>query len=196
MAPDHDIEQFWLSFKKSMDNFYSVSEHRILRRPIEKWSDCLNGFQAEKKYGDIEEHIKEYISLYAMDLLRVGNSYYIDILATNIKRWNKIAGKYDGNFEVSDEYYNCVFMLLDVWYSLVNGRTDDMVVRDLFSNYELCILDHDYSVFINYAMTYEKVGLLDKLLKYDYGGTLNVIGVEDEKNGRTWTAKRLIGRKN
>lgn len=188
MNDDHDIEQFWLSFKQSMLNFYGISEHRILRRPIEKWSDNLNELQREKRYTDIEETIKHYISLYAMDLIRCCSHYHINILNTNIKRWNKVAANHKCLHENDKKtYFNCVFMLLDICCMLMGQDNTD--VTELFSQYELCVLNHDYTPFIKYAVEHNKVGMLDKLLKYDYYGTLEVIGVTESDK---YCAKKLM----
>ena len=176
MNDDHDIEQFWLSFKQSMLNFYRITDHNILRRPIEKWSDALNQLQREKRYAEIEESIKHYISLYAMDLIRCCNHYHMNILMTNIKRWNKVAANHKCLQEDDRKtYFNCVFMLLDVCYMLLEQGNAD--VKELFSQYELCVLNHDYTPLIKYAVEHNKVGMLDKLLKYDYYGTLEVLCV-------------------
>ena len=88
--PDFEIEEFWLGFKKSMINFYE--DNNI--RPIQYWSNNLNNFQSKKMYNNIEDCIKKYISLYAIDVLKVSNSYNIGILHSNIKRWNRISKKY------------------------------------------------------------------------------------------------------
>ena len=190
MNDDHDIEQFWLLFKQSMLNFYGIAENRILRRPIEKWSETLNDLQKEKKYSDIEEAIHNYISLYAMDLIRCCSHYHINILNTNIKRWNRVAANHKClglNKEDFRTYFNCVFMLLDVCSMLLEQGNDD--VKELFSQYELYILNFDYTPLIKYAVDHNKVGMLDKLLKYDYYGTLNVLGVELRVN---YSAKKLM----
>lgn len=194
-APDHDIEQFWLSFKQSMNNFYSVSNYKILYRPIERWSNQLNVYQSEKKYIEIEEAIMQYITLYAMDLLKSCNTYYIDILRSNIKRWNKISEKYKCQFGENDDkktYYNCIFMLIDICPLVIEGED----LKFLLSEYELYILNHDYSSLIHYALEHNKIGMLDKLLKYDYYGTLSVIGITDEDTQHNkWSAKKLISKK-
>jgi hypothetical protein len=188
MNDDHDIEEFWLLFKQSMENFYGTTEHRILRRPIQKWSDTLNAFQTKQKYTDIEESIKHYISLYAMDLIRCCNHYHMSILITNIKRWNRVAANHKWLEEEDKKtYFNCVFMLLDVCYMLLGQGNAD--VKELFSQYELYILNHDYSMLINYAVEHNKVGMLDKLLKYDYYGTLQVLGIDNKVN---YSAKKLM----
>ena len=67
--PDHEIEQFWLSYKQSMFNFYNLSTRKEqyieniktrLHRPINQWCDYLNGLQLIQKYDEIEENIHSF----------------------------------------------------------------------------------------------------------------------------------------
>jgi hypothetical protein len=44
-------------------------------------------------------------------------------------------------------------------------------------------------MLINYAVEHNKVGMLDKLLKYDYYGTLQVLGIDNKVN---YSAKKLM----
>ena len=83
--PDALIEEFWLSLKISMKNFYKI--HKFTR-PIDTWSEQLNIYQKQENYEAIENHIRNYMSLYAIDLMKGCSSYYMRILITNIKRWN------------------------------------------------------------------------------------------------------------
>jgi len=194
--PDHDIEEYWLYVKQSMHNFYSQT--KLLPRPIEKWSDVLNQLQKAKKYIDIEFHIMKYLSLYSIDLLRLGNQYYINILITNLKRWDKITGKYkffsrhdDNANGITDK--NIAIVLLEIVYSLLKSETD---FSDLFDDIELYIIYEDFEKLITFAVTHNKPSILDKLIEYDY---LNVIHTVDKIYGTdlassTLTAK-LCGKK-
>ena len=138
--PDHDIEEYWLYVKQSMHNFYGQT--KLLPRPIEKWSAMLNQLQKEKKYIDIECHIMKYLSLYSIDLLRFGNQYYINILITNLKRWDKITEKYkffsnhDDKLNSENEK-NIAIVLLEIVYSLLKSETE---FSDLFDDIELYII--------------------------------------------------------
>ena len=108
MNPDHHIEDFWLSFKTSMINFYN--QYKYIKRPIDYWSDNLNKLQKNKDYQSIEVNIRDYMSLYAIDLLRCNSTYHVGILTTNIKRWNIIS---ESRFDMCDiKYINIVFLLL------------------------------------------------------------------------------------
>ncbi len=98
--PDFLIEEFWIGFKVSMLRFYhSVG---ILDTPIKSWSDILNEYKKEKQYNLIEEKIKEFIGIYAIDVMKfekLNENKDSLLLMTNIKRWNKISNKF--HFEQS-----------------------------------------------------------------------------------------------
>ena len=72
-----------------MNNFYnetnaSICKNLNINRPINYWSDNLNNLQKNKDYQHIEINIRDYMSLYAIDLLRHNALYHIKILITNI----------------------------------------------------------------------------------------------------------------
>jgi hypothetical protein len=167
MNPDHLIEEFWFLFKASMKNFYNESNNRI-SRPINAWSNNLNKLQQDKNYQSIEINIRDYISLYAIDLLRHNANYHIGILITNIKRWNNIS---NNRFDMGDtKYINIVFLLLDIYNILTNKCMiyDDKNVEILFSTIELYIIHEDLKNFIDYAIEYNKPSIIDKITEYEY----------------------------
>lgn len=158
--PDYYIEQFWINLKKSMINFYN---NKSYKRPINFWSEELNKLQSFKKYDIIEKKIRDYISLYAIDLMKDNNTYNTDILNTNIKRWGKIANKY--NFEKDDSiYHNIIFLLLDIYRVIM--RDDNIYTKIIFSQIELIIISQDFSSLIDYAIKNKKESILDKINKF------------------------------
>ena len=160
---DYEIEHFWLGFKNSMINFY---KNKLLNRPINNWSNNLNLLQSEKKYEEIEHCIIKYISLYALDLMRIDNGYNIGILNTNIKRWDKISNKYKF-FSSRDSYNkncNLITTLLDIYSLLVNK---DNIDRTIFNQIELFIFFGDFTDLIKYSRYNDIPSIIDKLLKYD-----------------------------
>lgn len=188
--PDHDIEEYWYHVKQSMHNFYGQT--KLLPRPIEKWSSALNQLQKEKKYIDIEFHIMKYLSLYSIDLLRLGNQYYINILITNLKRWDKITEKYkffsqqDNKVDkVKSNAKNIAIVLLEIVYSLLKSETD---LSDLFDDIELYIIYEDFEKLITFAITNNKPSILDKLIDYDY---LNVVHTVDKIYGTEFVSSNL-----
>ncbi len=169
MNPDHFIEEFWLSFKTSMKNYYNDNNNININisRPIDYWSNTLNTLQKNKDYKMIESNIRDYMSLYAIDLLRHNSSYYAGILITNIKRWNNISRE---NFEYCEiKYINIVFLLLDIYNLLTNkciNKVDDEA-EILFSTIELYIIHEDFKNFIDYAIKYNKPSIIDKINEYE-----------------------------
>ena len=160
---DYDIEKFWFGFKASMINFYNA---QLVKRPISNWSNHLNSLQVQKKYEDIEHCITKYISLYALDLMRIDSGYNIGILNTNIKRWDKISSKY--KFFSSRESYNkgcnLITTLLDI-YTLLAIK--DKIDRSIFNQVELFIIFGDFTDLIKFSRNKDIPSIIDKLLKYD-----------------------------
>lgn len=159
---DYEIEQFWLGFKDSMINFYKKAQ---IERPILEWSKYLNKLQSEKKYDIIEHCITKYISLYAMDLMRSNNFYYINILNSNIKRWDKISNKYKiFDEKTSNKGCNLITTLLSI-YTLLHDK--NKLNRSVFDQLELFIFFNDFRELILFAKENDIPSIIDKLLKYD-----------------------------
>ncbi len=165
MNPDHLIEEFWLLFKQSMNNFYN--DNIYINRPIKYWSDNLNKLQINKDYQNIEINIRDYMSLYAIDLLRTNSNYNAGILITNIKRWNNISCN---KFDICDvKYINIVFLLLDI-YNILTNKCLNKIDKDaeiLFSTIELYIIHEDFKNFIDYAIEHNKPSIIDKINEYE-----------------------------
>ena len=160
--PDYHIEKFWLSFKDSMGNFYKFLK---VRRPIDEWSEQLNRLQKNKKYLVIEEKIRNYMCLYAIDLMRLDwIGHDSDILKTNIKRWNKISSCHL-NIQSNNKYHNVVFVLFDIYCSLVN-RKDNKEILKVFSEVELFIVYQDFTSLIEFAVKTKMYSIIDKLYQY------------------------------
>lgn len=162
MNPDYEIEQFWLSFKKSMINFYN--QYNLQHRPIDLWSDKLNELQNKKLYLQIEEKIRNYLTLYAIDVMRFNqniDSFHIHILITNIKRYKKLC-----NISVKVKYHNIIFMLVDIYKSMC--KTEDKSIVNIFNQLELFILYEDFTVLIEYAIKNNLPSILNNInTQYD-----------------------------
>lgn len=166
MNPDYHIEEFWIAFKTSMFNFYNQYTTTYNSRPIMFWSDNLNKLQKNKDYQSIETNIRDYMSLYAIDLLRYNAHYHIGILISNIKRWNIISNR---RFDMCDvKYINIVFLLLDIYNILTNKcSTSDKETEILFSMVEIYIIHEDFKIFIDYAIKNKKPSIIDKINEYE-----------------------------
>ena len=166
-TPDFEIEEFWLGFKQSMNNFYKENEN--LKRPIQYWSNVLNTHQAKQDYEKIEENIKKYISLYAIDLLRTNNSYNINILNSNISRWNKLSNKYAFSSK-EKSYCNFIFVLLDIYKSINRNNLtnkEKININEIFGQFDLMLLYQDYGPLTKFAVINNKSNILDKLFEFD-----------------------------
>lgn len=170
--PDHDIELFWIGLKNSMNNFYLNKE---VKRPISKWSNFLNKLQKEEKYEKIEENIRNYISLYGIDVMRYNDMYQFSILKTNIKRWNNISHKYDFIKTETKKYYNIIFLLIDIYEKLNEKLSkEDMIIFS--SEIELLIIHEDFNELIDLTIKYRLESIIDKLSKY-----IDIINIINEK---------------
>ena len=105
-CPDFYIEQFWLGFKQSILNY-----SKNYKDTVKEWSDNLNKLQIEKKYSEIEDNIRNYITYYASILIKTSlGTYHEQLLLTNIKRWNRISETY--NFIISNKYNKVLIMFM------------------------------------------------------------------------------------
>ena len=160
--PDYYIEQFWLGLKDSMINFY---DKKITKRPIIKWSNNLNKLQKEEQYEEIEKNIRNYISLYGIDLMRHKDFYHLGILKTNIKRWNNISNHYGFNKEETKKYYNIIFFLIDIYEKLYKNLSEDDFT-EFSTEIELLIIYEDFSSLIDICIKYKLESIIDKLSNY------------------------------
>lgn len=167
--PDYEIEQFWLNFKTSMHNFYNQYKN-IKSRDINKWSNTLNNLQFNKKYNMIEQYIMDYITLYGLDIIKIGCNYHLRILNTNIKRWNKITQQYKifNNYKYKNIFYTC----LEISIALCKKNID---FSNLFEDIELIMINHNINDIIKYAIDNNKSIIIDKFIQYDRNIVYNIL---------------------
>ena len=172
IKPDHDIEQFWLAFKKSMLNFYGQTGVRAMpARPVSDWSERLNRLQRTEKYETIEQNIYNFMTLYGIDLLRIGDRYHLAILITNIKRWNKIAAKYPfHDRDGGESRCNFIFILLEIVNNFIKCGLE---FENLFSDIELYLIHEDYTNLLEFAIRHNKPVIIDKLMAFDSLAVIN-----------------------
>lgn len=160
--PDYYIENFWLDLKVTMKNFYEQNNIKN-ERPINLWSFELNTLQKKEDYNTIQNNIRNYMSLYAIDLMKFNDLYHTGILITNIKRWDKLSTKY--NFEQSEsKYHNIIFLLLDIYNCIMDYSNIEL--SNIFKQVELFIIYEDFSCLIKYAICNNKANIIDKLNSY------------------------------
>jgi len=170
--PDYELEEFYLSFKQSMINFY---KHHSFTRPINDWSNRLNDLQEKKDYYKIHKLIQKIISLYAIDLMRVCDTYNAGILETNIKRFNRISDTLDGMEHINYDY-NIVFVLFNIFKTLLKSQSIDEI-KELFNQSDLYLIYEDYTKLITYSVDNNKLSILDKLFKYSQEILLQAISI-------------------
>lgn len=160
--PDHDIELFWFGLKDSMNNFYKDKD---IKRPIIYWSDTLNYLQKKENYKEIENNIRNYISLYGIDIIRYNDCYHFNILKSNIKRWNVICNNFKFMINDNKKYFNIIFLLLDI-YPILYKKLSNEDMLYFSSQIELLILYEDFDYLINICLKYELISIFDKLNNY------------------------------
>ena len=172
--PDFELEEFYLSFKQSMINFY---KHHTFTRPIDDWSKRLNDLQSKKNYYQIHKVIQKIISLYSIDLMRVCDTYNAGILETNIKRFNRISDTLDGMEHINYDS-NIVFVLFNIFKTLLKSQSKDDI-KELFNQIDLYLIYEDYTKLITYSIDNNKFSILDKLFKYSQEILLQAINIYD-----------------
>ena len=192
--PDFELEEFYLSFKQSMINFY---RNHTFTRPIDDWSSRLNYLQNKKNYFEIHKLIQKIISLYAIDLMRVCDTYNSGILDTNIKRFNRISEQLEG-METINYDYNIVFVLFNIFKTLIKTQSVDDL-RSLFNQIDIYLIYEDYTKLITYSVDNNRLSILDKLFKYSYDILVQALhiyeigeSVINARNNNTISAKKFV----
>jgi hypothetical protein len=155
--PDYNIELFWYGFKQSMINFYNKQEYY---EHINMWSDILNILKKDKKYDIIELKIREYMSLYAFDLIKNNkvSYYHDDILISNIKRWNKISTNYNFNNNI---VYSKILIIFMMYLEIKKMNSYDFL--ESLEPIENILENNNFDKFIIFALKNNKVKLLELL---------------------------------
>jgi hypothetical protein len=161
--PDYQIEDFWYGFKNSMKNFY---KNNVLKEyEIQIWSNKLNEYKKDKKYSLIEQQIKEYIIIYALDIMKydkINNRIHSSILATNIKRWNKLSNKFHfGDLEKNEE----IIILFEA-FNFIKCKLDKNLypIIELFFDLDT-IISNDYYYLTILSLELGQVKMLDSIIK-------------------------------
>ena len=158
--PDYIIELFWYGFKNSMINFYNSINMITAINHINKWSENLNELKKLKKYQDIENYVREYITKYSFDLIKYSTATHHDeILSTNIKRWNNISSMFNFNSNV----YSKILQIFII-YLKVKKNNDYEFLKSL-QPIEMILDSNDFSCFIKYGFERDKPAILEALYK-------------------------------
>ena len=76
--PDFKLEEFWDSYKCSLQNFYN--QFKSYQRPLNRWYETLNHFKKHKKYNYIQKFIFNYLTLHTIDTIKSKSKYHLSIL--------------------------------------------------------------------------------------------------------------------
>jgi len=157
--PDSEIEEFWMTFKCCLCNFYKYCNINI---NIDEFSDKLNTLQAKRDYIEIEYSIQ----ILTIDLIKLlfdrirylkkdsQYIYHFRIIVTNLKRWIKIREKrlfLPEPIERENDYFLLV-KLLNSQLKRIERRDD---LDDLIYFFEICskyVHDKDYQFIVDYAI--------------------------------------------
>jgi hypothetical protein len=159
---DNILETFWLSFKNSMINFYSI--YKQLSRPLALWTKTLNDLQFDKNYVEIANNIQNYITLYSMDVMRINNVYHSRILLTNVKRFNKICDDEDWIKSTQNNNVYVINILLDIYENMIKKhKIDEEILKTFYQQIEIYIFYKKYNEIIIYCIEENMPSVLDKL---------------------------------
>lgn len=162
--PDYKLEEFWLTFKKSVFNFYF--QIGIDMSIIYTWSNHLNKLKSEKNYQQIEENINQYILDYAIDLIKYADTYHGDLFETNVKRWVRVSGS-----QIVPT--NKIFIIFQIFNELRNWDEGIELLEDISIEQ---VLNLEFEDIIRFAIEYSKPKVLDYLKKIPNYDLISDIG--------------------
>ncbi len=191
------IKQFWQEAGQSMmGNFYR--RYNIFERPIDDWNKHIKALTTGPE--DLQETIQDYLTLFAIDVLRRQCTYTIGILGSNLKRWHLL---HQGNG-------NIVFFLVELHQTLTKGAVavaaaggEDDDLRRLFSGVELFLLNintaRHWAALVDYVIAHRKQGALEKLRTFFEQNVLLFdiyVHIEATYGVKLWegmSAKKILG---
>ena len=171
--PDIDIENFWLSFKCGINNFYRIFN---IQKTVNNISQKLNDLQKNKKYLEIEFMIHNFICQMIVDLsdkikyiVRDKSTYlyHARIIITNIKRWEKLRQK-KLFFRDPIDNENMFFIIascLKMSFKNISKEIYDDIIIDFFKECNDIIKYNNYKKIIDYAIDTDNVSILNLLSK-------------------------------
>lgn len=174
---DEDLEDFWMTFKCCIQNFYKIFK---IEDDIEIISNKLNKYQTNKQYSIIEYTIHQYmfkLILNACRMIKHINSeschiflYHLRIIIKNVKRWfilreNKIFFK--DPIENENIFYIIAECLKNLIKNIQNKKYIDETII-FFKNIDDIIINNDYIKILDYAIEIKNANIIDILSKkYD-----------------------------
>jgi hypothetical protein len=169
--PDKDIEDFWLTLKCCVVNFYKYCN---LDLDITTMSNELNLLQKSRDYINIEYKINEFIieliNIMFQNINKIHDNYYLyntRIILTNLNRWIKIREK---KLFVKDdiETENNRFLLVKLFSNLLKTIEKKKHHEDIIVFFTLCRdtrNNDDYGFMIDFAIELKNASMLETLDK-------------------------------
>ena len=157
LEPDHLIEKFWLNFKISMSNFYRLKP--TYTRPIALWSNILNEYKKNKNYDKIQETIYQYITLYMLDIMRIGNNHFSNLLNSFLKRWQKLCDQV--SFFNFDKDVDLNYQIFRIYLKMLETCPTETGI--LFKQPELYIYYRNFTPLIRFSVENDKPSIIDRV---------------------------------
>ena len=171
---DKDIEDFWLTFKCCIVNFYKICGKYI---DVETTSNILNTLQKTNQYHKIEFIIQQQINNIAQDLFKyitlINNDnslylYHARIIITNIKRWEKLREKkMFFKKELANENYT--YLMIAVFKSCMNSlekRKNTYEIIDFFLDAGYIIMYKKNNRILDFSLKIELPHIIVILKEY------------------------------
>lgn len=168
---DKHFEDFWYSLKMNMIKFYSTHEeyNEPCIKQVEEWSSTLNTLQMRREYSKIEQHINDYLSIFAQQVMRSKDIYQFHIMETNVKRWKTLRKSHSFMKTPTTMYDNIIYLCVDICKSIVK-KIDKIEytshIDKFIDDLDIIIYYENYGKIIDIALLLETSSILDKLGKY------------------------------
>jgi hypothetical protein len=161
--PDHHIEQFWLTFKNSINSF--LDEDGIYETNYV--SNILNKLQKKEKYSMIETYISDHIERVGYRILYKDDFYRASHIDTNLKRWTKITTLYGFTGTNICETHGVFYNLLKIYLSIKNGKESDAKnkVVNLIKEYSVKRSNHILHKILDLSVDNRLEGVIVRIIK-------------------------------
>ena len=209
MKPDKDIEDFWLTLKCCIINFFKAFNINSTYFNINEVSYLLNKLQKDKEYEKIEYIINYYMFFLIQKLLEKiiylenENSsylYYGKIILTNIKRWEKIRKRnifFKEPIKNEDLYYILADCLKSCVRALEKNKNKELIISAFYEISKLIIFANSeesiikiYQKIINLSIDINNGAMID-IIKSKYNVVEYINLKYDLKLPKTISGKKI-----
>lgn len=170
--PDYKFEDFWITFKSSIINFYYIFNKKKVDNVL-KLSDELNELKKQENYYLIEYKIHEFITDYSTDIFNcIDNldkdnySYHVRIFFSNIKRWKHLR---ENRIFFKDpiKHENMYYLMIDILrLSIKHQKNNEIKIKEFFINAEKIINSYNFKIIVDYLLEMKIYSILDDIKPY------------------------------